>query len=115
MYRPVEVMAPAVALQVTAVLLVPVMVTVNCWVAPGVSEAALGETVPVTAVCDEEVDEADAGLVAPVVPQPSNTLSASEPIMASAICFTVSPLFPNFCSLRRTRTQRAWRTVRLLR
>ncbi len=93
MYRPAEVMVPPVALQVTAVLVVPVMVTVNCWVAPGVSEAALGEMLPVTGGWAVEVDEfAVSGLVAPVVPQPSSRFSARKATVAKASCFTVSPV-----------------------
>src|SRR5690348_6063409 len=69
------------------------MVTVNCWVAPGASDAALGETLPLTGVWTVVVDEfAVDGPVAPVVPQPSSRLSARKPIMANASCFTGSPV-----------------------
>jgi len=52
--------APPVADQVTAVLLLPVTVAVNCCVAPVISEAVVGEMVTATAVT---VTVAEADLV----------------------------------------------------
>ena len=42
--RPDDVIVPPVAVQTTAVLLVPVTVAVNCWLAPAATDAELGET-----------------------------------------------------------------------
>ena len=53
-------MVPPVAVQVTAVLLLPVTVAVNCCVAPVISEAVVGEMVTATR---ETVTVAEADLV----------------------------------------------------
>ena len=49
-YNPLALMVPPLALQVTAVLLVPVTVAVNCWVPPLGSDAAGGEMETLTPV-----------------------------------------------------------------
>ncbi len=56
--RPEVLMVPPVALQVTAVLLVPVTVAVNCWVPPVLSEAEVGAILTATEVT-VMVEEAD--------------------------------------------------------
>ena len=43
-YRPLLLIVPALAFQLTVVLLVPVTEAVNCWVAPVHTPALLGET-----------------------------------------------------------------------
>ncbi len=48
MYRPLEDTVPAVADQVTAVLLLPLTLAVNCWVPPLNIEAEIGEMVTAT-------------------------------------------------------------------
>ncbi len=47
-YKPLEEIVPPVAVQVTAVFVVPVTVAVNCCVPPVLSEATVGETVTAT-------------------------------------------------------------------
>jgi hypothetical protein len=43
-YIPVEEILPPLAFQLTAVLLVPLTLAVNCWPFPTCSDAALGST-----------------------------------------------------------------------
>ncbi len=51
MYRPPEEMLPPVADQVTAVLVVPLTVAVNCCVPPAGKETNVGDKLNVTAGC----------------------------------------------------------------
>lgn len=55
--KPVLVIVPLVAFQVTAVLELPVTVAVNCWVPPDGTEAPTGEMVSVTGPVVVEVPE----------------------------------------------------------
>ena len=67
-YRPVEETVPPLADQVTAVLLEPVMVAVNCRVPPVESEAEVGEMLTETIGAVTVIDaEADFGLTLTVV------------------------------------------------
>lgn len=93
-YKPAEVMLPPLALHVTVVFVVPVMMTVNCCVAPGLREAEAGEMLPVIGWVDVVEEVVEAGLEAPVVPHPSRRLRARKPMMASADFLTVSPSSP---------------------
>ena len=94
-YKPAEVMLPPLALQVTVVFVVPVIMAVNCCVAPGLREADAGEMLPVIIGWVDVVEEVvEAGLEAPVVPHPSRRLRARKPMMASADFLTVSPSSP---------------------
>ncbi len=56
---PLVVMVPPVAVQVTAVLVVPVTVAVNCWVPPVMSEAEVGAMLTATGIVTVTVAEAD--------------------------------------------------------
>jgi hypothetical protein len=47
-YTPLELIVPPDADQVTAVLVVPVTLAVNCWVSPASSEIELGVTLMLT-------------------------------------------------------------------
>jgi len=62
-YRPDDEIVPAVAVQVTLVLLVPITVAVNCCVPPVTSEAEVGETETDTVAGAVTVTVADADLV----------------------------------------------------
>lgn len=62
-YSPPGVMLPPVVVQVTAVLLVPEMVAVNCCVAPVVKPAMPGEMPMATAGAVATLTMADADLV----------------------------------------------------
>lgn len=87
MYSPLALMVPPVALQVTAVLLVPVTVAVNCCVAPVASDAVAGVTDTAIAV---EVDWF-ADDVEPVVPHPARVIRTAAQIVSRAACFTKYP------------------------
>ena len=50
---------PAVAFQVTPVLLLPLTVAVNCWVPPGCSDVEAGEMDTATGALTVTVAEAD--------------------------------------------------------
>ena len=50
---------PPVAVQVTAVLLVPLTVTVNCWVPPACNDIEVGEMDTATGALTVMVAEAD--------------------------------------------------------
>ncbi len=68
-YRPVDETVPPVANQVTAVLVVPVTVAVNCCVPPVVSEEDVGEMVTATVgVVTVTVADADLVVSAALVP-----------------------------------------------
>ena len=56
-------MLPPLAAQVTAVLVVPVTVAVNCWLLPVATEAVLGEMEMATATAAVTVTVAEADLV----------------------------------------------------
>ena len=59
MYSPVVEIVPALAFQVTAVLLVPVIVAENCCVPPVWSEADVGDTEIATGALTVTAAEAD--------------------------------------------------------
>ncbi len=67
MYKPLEEMLPPVADQVTAVLVVPVTVAVNCRVPPVWIEAEAGEIETETAAVTVTAADADAVLSAALV------------------------------------------------
>jgi hypothetical protein len=58
-YRPAEETVPPVAVQVTAVLLLPVTLAVNYCVPPVVREAVVGEMLTATGAVTVTVAEAD--------------------------------------------------------
>ena len=62
-YRPAELIEPPVADQVTAVLLLPLTVAVNCCVPLVASDAETGEIVTATTGAALTVTDADADLV----------------------------------------------------
>ena len=64
MYSPLPEIVPPVADQVTAVLLVPVTVAVNCWVPLVNIEAEVGEMVTATGALTVTVAEAEAEVLA---------------------------------------------------
>jgi hypothetical protein len=66
-YRPLEETLPAVADQVTAVLLLPLTVAVNCCVPPVSSEVETGEIDTATGALTVTVAEADLVLSATLV------------------------------------------------
>lgn len=77
MNRPDVDIVPLAAVQVTAVLLEPVTVAVNCWLPPGATDAepglsetltALGEAVTVTAAATDFVESAELVAVTVNVP-----------------------------------------------
>lgn len=89
MNKPALVIVPPDAVQVTAVLLVPVTVAVNCWLPP-VAICWAGETATVTGPEVEEVEELVAAEFDAVVPQPDKVIRTAMPMAIRTGCFTRS-------------------------